>query len=73
MVPATPEDKTCVVLAGSPKASAAPIVAIAVISAAAPALGEMVLADFFADGDDNALPADHGAEAESERDSDFDP
>src|SRR5262245_22395405 len=33
----------------------------------------MVLADFFADGDDDALPTDHGAEAESERDGDFDP
>ena len=36
IVPATPEDKTCVVLTGKPKKSAAPIVAIAVISAAAP-------------------------------------
>ena len=36
IVPATPEDKTCVVLTGSPNQSAAPIVNIAVISAAAP-------------------------------------
>src|SRR5207248_2858620 len=36
MVPATPDESTCVVLTGSPRASAAPIVAIAVISAAAP-------------------------------------
>src|SRR5579862_9656450 len=36
IVPATPEDNTCVVLTGNPNQSAAPIVAIAVISAAAP-------------------------------------
>ena len=36
IVPSTPEDKTCVVLTGRPSPSAAPIVAIAVISAAAP-------------------------------------
>ena len=36
MVPAMPEDKTCVVLTGKPNQSAAPMVAIAVISAAAP-------------------------------------
>jgi len=36
MVPAMPEDSTCVVLTGSPNQSAAPIVNIAVISAAAP-------------------------------------
>src|SRR5271169_2191857 len=36
MVPATPDDKTCVVLTGKPNQSAAPMVAIAVISAAAP-------------------------------------
>jgi hypothetical protein len=34
MVPATPDDNTCVVLTGKPKPSAAPMVAIAVISAA---------------------------------------
>jgi len=31
-------------------------------------VSDMVLADFFADGDDDALPADHGAEAESDGD-----
>ena len=36
MVPATPDDSTCVVLTGRPKASAAPMVTMAVISAAAP-------------------------------------
>ena len=36
IVPAMPEESTCVVLTGSPNQSAAPIVAIAVISAAAP-------------------------------------
>src|SRR6202142_1738659 len=36
MVPATPDDSTWVVLTGSPKASAAPMVTMAVISAAAP-------------------------------------
>jgi hypothetical protein len=36
MVPATPEDNTCVVLTGNPSPSAAPMVAMAVISAAAP-------------------------------------
>ena len=33
----------------------------------------MGLADLLADGDDDALPADHGAEAEGERDGDLDP
>src|SRR5579872_3732193 len=36
IVPAMPDESTCVVLTGSPNPSAAPIVAIAVISAAAP-------------------------------------
>ena len=36
MVPATPEDNTCVVLTGSPKRSAAPMVVIATNSALAP-------------------------------------
>ena len=36
-------------------------------------VGQMVLADFFADGDHDALPADHGAETESDRDGDLDP
>ena len=36
MVPATPEDSTCVVLTGMPNQSAAPMVNMAVISAAAP-------------------------------------
>ena len=36
MVPATPDESTCVVLTGKPNQSAAPIVAMAVISAAAP-------------------------------------
>src|SRR5262249_51468287 len=36
IVPATPDESTCVVLTGSPKKSAAPMVAMAVISAAAP-------------------------------------
>ena len=36
IVPATPEDSTCVVETGRPQASAAPIVSIATISADAP-------------------------------------
>ena len=36
-------------------------------------VGEVGFADLFTDGDDDALPADHGAEAESESDGDFDP
>ena len=36
-------------------------------------VGEMFLADFFADGDDDALPADHGAESECKGDRHFDP
>ena len=36
MVPATPDDNTCVVLTGKPYISAAPMVSMAVISAAAP-------------------------------------
>lgn len=36
MVPATPEESTCVVLTGRPNPSAAPMVTMAVISAAAP-------------------------------------
>jgi hypothetical protein len=35
MVPATPEESTCVVLTGRPNPSAAPMVTMAVISAAA--------------------------------------
>ena len=33
----------------------------------------MGLADLFADGDDDALPPDHGAEAERDGDGDLDP
>ncbi|MEH1782598.1 MAG: hypothetical protein V7K67_33685 [Nostoc sp.] len=36
IVPATPDDNTCVVLTGSPKRSRVPIVTAATISAAAP-------------------------------------
>ena len=36
-------------------------------------VGEVVFADFFADGDDDALPADHGAEAECESGGDLHP
>jgi hypothetical protein len=36
IVPATPDDRTCVVDTGKPKPSAAPIVAAATIYAAAP-------------------------------------
>src|SRR5262249_19255083 len=36
IVPATPDDNTCVVLTGRPNQSAAPMVAMAVISAAPP-------------------------------------
>ena len=37
------------------------------------AVGEMGLADLLADGDDDALPADHRAEAQGDRDADLDP
>ena len=36
-------------------------------------VGEVGLADLFADGDDDALPADHGSKAEGESDGDLDP
>ena len=36
IVPATPDERTCVVLTGKPNQSAAPMVNMAVISAAAP-------------------------------------
>ena len=59
MVPAMPEDNTWVVETGNPYASAAAIVAAAVISAPAPCVGQMRLADFLTDRDDDAFPADH--------------
>ncbi len=37
------------------------------------AVGEMGLADLLTDGDDDALPADHGAEPERDRHRDLDP
>ena len=36
-------------------------------------IGEMRLADLFANGDDDAFPADHRAEAERESDRDLHP
>jgi hypothetical protein len=36
-------------------------------------VGEVLFADFFADGDDDALPSDHGAQAEREGDGKFYP
>ena len=36
-------------------------------------VGEMFLADFFTDGDDDAFPADHGAQAKRKRDGELDP
>src|SRR5215469_15386524 len=36
-------------------------------------ISQMVLANFLADRDHDALPADHGAEAESQSDCDLDP
>src|SRR5580700_2346719 len=42
-------------------------------SGGALSVGEVLLADFLADGDDDAFPANHGAEAESDGDGDLDP
>ena len=36
-------------------------------------VGQMRLADLLADGDDDALPADHGAQPERDRHRDLDP
>ena len=36
-------------------------------------VGQVGLADLLADGDDDALPADHGAKAERDGDGDLDP
>ena len=74
MVPATPDDSTWVVDTGRPRPSAAPIVAAATsLRRRALAVGQVGLADLLADGDDDALPADHRAEPERDRDADLDP
>ena len=74
IVPATPDDSTWVVLTGRPKLSAAAMVRHGdELGCGALAIGQMRLADLLADGDDDALPADHGAEAERDRDRDLDP
>ena len=70
IVPAMPDDSTWVVETGRPRPSAAPIVAAATsLGGGALAIGQVRLADLFADRDDDALPADHGAEAERDRDT----
>ena len=70
IVPATPDDSTWVVETGRPKPSATPIVAAATsLGRRALAVGQVRLADLLADGDDDALPADHRAEAERDRDA----
>ena len=69
IVPATPEERTCVVETGKPKLSAAAIVAHRHdLGRRALAIGQMLLADLFADRDDDALPSDHGAKPKRERD-----
>ena len=74
IVPATPDDSTCVVDTGRPNTSAAPIVAGGdQFGGRALRVGQVRLADLLADGDDDALPADHGAQPERDRDRDLDP
>src|ERR1700730_14639219 len=61
-----------VVLTGRPNQSAVPMVTIAVIFCRRTLSGnQVVLADFFADRYDNALPADHRAQSQRHGDSDF--
>jgi len=43
------------------------------LSACALRVGEVLFADLFTDGNDDALPADHRAEAQCQSDRDFDP
>jgi hypothetical protein len=43
------------------------------LGACALGVGEVLLADLFADGDDDALPADHGSHAQRQGDGDLDP
>ena len=74
IVPATPEERTCVVLTGK----AEPVGRAdgdhrGDLRRRALRVGQVVLADLLADRDDDALPADHRAEAERDRDGDLDP
>src|SRR5262249_31353794 len=74
IVPATPDDNTCVVETGSPYMSAAGDRSGGDhFGAGALAIGHVNLADFFPDRDDDALPSDHGAQSERDRDRDLDP
>ena len=74
MVPATPEESTWVVDTGRPKTvGGADRRHGDEFGRGALAVGQMRLADLLADGDDDALPADHGAEAERDRDRDLHP
>ena len=74
MVPATPELSTCVVLTGSPKLSAAKMVAHChQFSRGTLGVGQMLLADLFANSHHNALPADHGAHSERQGNGYFNP
>src|SRR3981189_2855445 len=73
MAPATPDDSTCVVETGRPKMWRARGGGGARVGRSALRVGEVGLADLLADGDHDALPADHGAEAERDRDRDLDP
>ena len=74
MVPATPELRIWVVLTGSPELSAAKMVPMAIEAGACTlSVGQVIFADAFAHCDDNALPADHRAEAERERYCDLNP
>ena len=74
MVPATPELRTWVVLTGRPNPSArADGDHGGDFGRRALGIGQVSLADLFADRDHDALPADHGAEAERERYGHLDP
>ena len=67
-------DRTCVVETGRPNKSAAPIVASGdKFRGGALPVGEMALADLLADRHHDALPADHGAETERDRNRDLHP
>ena len=74
MVPATPEERTWVVETGMWRlVGAEDGEGGSDFGGRALSVGEVLLADFLADGDDDAFPADHGAEAEGDGDGDLNP
>jgi hypothetical protein len=73
MVPATPDDNTCVVDTGTVHIGSGDRAGGDELGCRTLTIGQMGLADLLADGDYDALPADHRAEAERDRHRDLDP